>query len=205
MGLPSCLIDPSLPLVLDASVLINLNATGYAKRILDSLPHPIAVTDVVAKELERGRSKGRTDANLVDEIVHSGRAKRVALSPDCEAEFLSLVAGDRLSTLDDGEAATIAWAVSCNGIAVIDEKKGIAICRERHPKTRLASTIDLFRCDQVRADLTGEMLGDAVFAALSIARMRVLETHLAWVIETIGVSRAALCSSLPRSIRDQMK
>jgi hypothetical protein len=44
-------------------------------------------------------------------------------------------------------------------------------------------------------------LGDAVFNALHDGRMRVLPHHLERVVGLIGHERAALCQSLPRSVR----
>ena len=124
MGLPSCLFDRSAPLVLDASVVINLNATGKCALILDAIPNPIVIVDVVLGELESGRIKGRTDAAMVDALIQSGRAQTASLSPASEGNFLALVCGRGSATLDDGEAATIAWAVAHGGIPIIDEKKG---------------------------------------------------------------------------------
>ena len=83
MGLPSCLFDRSAPLVLDASVAINLNATGKCAPILDAIPNPIVILDVVLGELEAGRIKGRTDAAMVEALIKSGRAQAAPLSPEC--------------------------------------------------------------------------------------------------------------------------
>ena len=128
MGLPNCLFNPSKPFVLDASVAINLNATGNYARILAAIPNPVVVLDVVAGELEAGRKRGRSDADFVSTLVSMGRAEVVSLCGECEGNFLAMVCGSGSATLDDGEAATIAWAVAHGGIPIIDEKKGIAIC-----------------------------------------------------------------------------
>lgn len=80
MGLPSCLFDPSALLVLDAGVLINLNATGYATQIFEALPNRVAITDVVIAELERGRAKGRADSDLIVELLAQRRAERATLT-----------------------------------------------------------------------------------------------------------------------------
>ena len=52
-------------MVADASVWINLAATGGAPRILKALSRPLAITDVALAELERGRPKGRQAADEV--------------------------------------------------------------------------------------------------------------------------------------------
>lgn len=201
MGLPDYLFDPSPALVLDASVVINLHATGCAGRILDAIPNPIVILEVVLRELEAGRVKGRTDADTVDDLVKNGCVQLAALSPECESNFLALVAGSGATTLDDGEAATIAWSVAHGGIPIIDEKKGSAICRERFPHLQLGTTIDIFAHEHVQSAFFKADLADAIFKALTLARMRVHDKDMAWVIGMIGQDRASLCNSLPRSKR----
>lgn len=202
MVLPSCLFDPSFPLVLDASVVINLNATGCAAQILNALPNRIVVTELVADELDAGRAKGRTDADQLALLVSSSQIERVALSSIAEGHFLDLVAGPGISTLDDGEAATVAWAVAHGGIPIIDEKKGIAICRTKFANMMVGSTIDVFLHNRVRDELGDTQLAQALYLALSIARMRVPDDRLTWVVGIIGQSRAATCNSLPERARN---
>lgn len=200
MGLPNCSFDSTLPLILDASVVINLNATGVAAYIFDAIANPISIVDVVTRELEGGRVKGRTDGDLISFLFNSGRAQSVSLTAECEENFLTMVSGSGASTLDDGEAATIAWAVAHGGVAVIDEKKGTAFCNARFPSVPVITTIDLFRHESVLANL-GPNISDAVYNALTIARMRVQDRDIQWVIDTIGTNRVANCHSLPLSVR----
>jgi hypothetical protein len=193
MGLPNCLFDPSAALVLDASVVINLNATGIAGKMLDAIPNPVVILEVVLRELQAGRAKGRTDADMVDDLVRNGCVQMAALSPECEGNFLALVSGSG--------ATTIAWSVANGGIPIIDEKKGSAICRERFPRLQLGTTIDIFALEQVQSSFGKDDLSDAIFNALTLARMRVHEKDISWVISMIGQERALLCNSLPRSKR----
>jgi predicted nucleic acid-binding protein len=201
MGLPYCLSDSTLPLVFDASAIINLNATGCAEQIVHAVPNPIFFVDEVAIEIERGRSKGRSDVELIRYLERSKRGSRVSLTPECDEVFISLVAGSPLSTLDDGEAATIAWAISAGAIPIIDERKGISICQQRFPELPLATTLELLRHDALQSQFSKSSLADAVFNALVGARMRVQHEHLNWVVALIGQDRADLCMSLPRSHR----
>jgi len=195
------LFDRSAPLVLDASVAINLNATGRCAPILDAIPNPIVILDVVLGELESGRIKGRTDADMVEALIQSGRAQTASLSPASEGNFLALVCGRGSVTLDDGEAATISWAVAHGGIPIIDEKKGLAICQERFPSVQTGTTVDVLSHADVIAAFGRDELADAVFNALTLARMRVHDRHVPWVVQQIGSSRASLCQSLPLSAR----
>jgi len=205
MGLPNCLLDPSKPLVLDASVAINLNATGSCVRILDAIPNPVVILDIVSRELEAGRAKGRTDADVVAALVASGRVEIASLCAECEGNFLAMVCGSGSATLDDGEAATIAWAVAHGSTPIIDEKKGLSICQDRFPSVQAATTTDIFAHDRVLAELGRDDVGDAIFNALIAARMRVQERHIPWVIDMIGSSRAQLCHSIPLHIRQQYR
>jgi hypothetical protein len=52
MGSLTCLTDPAALVVADASVIISLNATGFAQEIVRALPNRLAVVDVVPAELE---------------------------------------------------------------------------------------------------------------------------------------------------------
>ena len=107
----SCLSDPTALVVADASVAINLNATGFAESILDELPNRFAVVEEVALELEEGRQRGRNDADALNTLVAAGRGDIVRLGNPAIDQFTALVSGPAAETLDDGEAATIAYAL----------------------------------------------------------------------------------------------
>ena len=55
MECQSWLTDPTVLVVADTSVAINLNATGCSEIILGALPNRFAVVEQVALELEAGR------------------------------------------------------------------------------------------------------------------------------------------------------
>lgn len=201
MRLPSCLTDPNALLVADASVAINLNATGCASRILRALPNRVVITTIAADEVKGDRQNGRRDAELLATLLDDGLIDIVQLSEAAEATFGGLVIGLAIETLDDGEAATIAHASELAGIALVDERKANRICSQRFVELRVASTIDVLAHASVQDALGQQALGDAVFNALRQARMRVLPHHGDWVTNLIGPERANLCGSLPRSFR----
>lgn len=200
MGL-SCLTDPSAQLVFDASAAINLNATGCAVKVLRALPHPVIVTDVVLGELQEDSRNGRRDGDLVAELIAAGIVRVESIADLTQAIFEDLVIGHGPDTLDDGEAATLAFAVERGLIPVLDERKARRICGERFPTHQVASTTDLLCHDAVAGALGAAALGDAVFAALQEARMRVLPTYEDWVVQLIGIERARACLSLRRRAR----
>jgi predicted nucleic acid-binding protein len=201
MGSQSCLSDPGSLVVIDTSAAINLISTGCAARILQALPNRVLAVDVILVELEEGRRRGRPDANLMNELVMATRVEIVALGNPAEAIFEELVIGAAAMTLDDGEAATIAYAVEHGAIAIIDERKANRICGAKFAKLRLGSTVDLFAHPAVMDALGRESLSKAVVSALRLARMRVLPHHVEWVIGLIGPEQARICRSLPQGAR----
>ena len=201
MDCPSCLDDLATPIVADASVVINLIASGFAATILGALAVPLRVPSEVQAEIERGRSSGRNDADELAGLVAAGKVTIVELGAEGTRCFSTLVAGPAKDTLDDGEAATIAYAMENDATGLIDEKKATRICTQRFSHLTVGSTVDLVGCPAVQAKL-GQDLADAIFKMLSVGRMRVLPQHLDWVVAQIGPDRAAQCSSLPASHRE---
>lgn len=199
---PLCCFDNlSLPLVVDASVVINLNATGCASHLIEAIPNDLIMVNVVQEELNTGISKGRVDAELTSRLVEDGHITIVQLGEVGASLFEQLVSGDAAQTLDDGEAATIALAIEVGAIALIDERKAARICGERFAGLVVASTVDALAHPVVQRALGQESLADAVFSALQQARMNTQPHHLEWVVNLIGRERAAQCKSLPKEVR----
>ena len=190
-------------LAVDTSTIINLNATDRARDILEACRRRFVVVDVVRDELEDGRRNGRRDADLLNSLVADGFIEIAQLDADATGHFESLVIGPAVMTLDDGEAATIAYAITQNAIAVIDERKATNICAQRYPGLAICSTVEILAQPEVRQKLGDDELSSAVFQALLRGRMRVFPQHLDWVLALIGPERAAACTSLPRVIRRQ--
>ena len=139
-----------LLVTVDTSTVINLNATERAPEIIQALESKIVVVDVVQSELEGGRRNGRRDADLFHRLATEGMVDIVALDDAAAVHFEGLVIGPAVATLDDGEAATIAYAVTRNATAVIDERKATQICAQRFPALTVCSTVDLLAQPEVR-------------------------------------------------------
>ena len=197
----SCLNDLTLPVVADTSVIINLNASRCAEAILDALPNRFLVVLEVRLELEEDQRTGRNDATALNALVASGQVEIAQLGDSDIQHFSDLVTGPASQTLDDGEAATVAYALEHGAVALIDERKANRICTERFPALVTGSTVDLLAQGNVQAALGHDRLAEAVFHALRHGRMRVLPHHVPWVVDLIGQTRAARCPSLPRSVR----
>ena len=197
----SCLTDSTLPVVADTSVIINLNATGYSEAILGALPNRLLVVEDVSCELAVDSRTGRNDAEALSALVAQGRVELVRLGDIGTQHFISLVSGPASQTLDDGEAATIAYALEHGATALIDERKAIRICTERFGALATGCTVDIFAQDDVQRVLKRDTLAEAVFNALYQGRMRVPAHYVEWVVNLIGRERAAQCRSLPASVR----
>lgn len=188
-------------MVADASVWINLVATGSAARILTALAQPVVITDVAFEELDRGRPKGRQAADEVTALLHMGLAEIVQMEAADEGLFLSLVSGPALETLDDGEAATLACAHRLGVCAMIDERKATSLAARRFPHLEVRSTADVLLAAAVRGSFDEAELAEVLFNALIGARMRAPE-HLAQeIVRLLGDERAARCLSLPARLR----
>ena len=198
---PNCLNSSAVPVVADASVVINLNASGCVDSILDALPNRLLIPEEVAGEVKRGRRKVNDGARSISNLNSHGWAETVALSPVGLRRFRGLVNGPAGQTLGDGEAATIAIALELGAIGLIDERKALRICSERFPRFLTGVTLDVFRHHRVKSALGRARLSEAVLNALYWGRMRVPTHYLQWVVDLIGTANARKCRSLPRSVR----
>ena len=201
MVCPSCLNDPTVPVVADTSVAINLNATGFAQTILDALPNSFVIVEEVAIELEAGRRNGRKGTADPNALAAAGQVEIVQLGNDGIRHFTGLVSGPTADTLDDGEAATIAYALEHSATALIDERKANKICTERFGALSTGCTVDLLAHSEIETALGRAALAEGVFNALYYGRMRVPAGHVGWVVNLVGQDRIKKCVSLPRSVR----
>lgn len=201
MVFPSCLTDSNVRLVIDSSAAINITATGCAVQLVKALPNEIVVVDTVIAELEQGRRKGRPHPELFGQLVAAGHVTVVGLNEAASGDFEDLVIGPAVSTLDDGEAATLAFAVNDGAMPIIDERKAARICQKRFPRILMGCTADLLAHRDVEVALGKRALSNAVFSALQGARMRIPPQYTGWVVDLIGADRAATCNSLPLRAR----
>ena len=182
------------PLVIDASVAINLLGTGRPADLLRILGHRVIIEETTYKEVDRNPFNGNSGHDSLDDLVSKGLLHLERLSNEGYELFLELTGANPPNDLGDGEAATIAHAIITGGIPLLDEKKGSRIARERG--LAVISTLDLFRSQQILGTMRKEDLADTIYAALINARMRVPPDHRRWIVDLIGVERAASCSCL---------
>lgn len=202
MPFSSCLDSMESPIVLDTSVVINLFATGVAKEVFQVLPKSPLVTRVAHGELLKGTAQqGYQTSQDLQTLADKGIVEFVDLSPEAEATFFGLVSGSSVESLDDGEAATVAFASETAAWAAIDERKARRICRDSFPGVHVASTVDIFASSAVTNAFPRSALANAVYKALIHARMGVSDRELDWVVGLIGAERVGQCRSLPRRSR----
>ena len=194
--------NPNVPVVTDASVIISLNATATAAAIISAFPNPFFVTANVRRELSMGESRGHRCGERLEALISQGLLESAELEPGDDLVYRSLVEGGFEGTLDDGEAATIAYAVGHDGLALIDERKARRICDARFPDLLFASTVEVLLHPLVAKRLGESGQSEAIYLALRDARMQVPRQWLQEVIKRIGANRAVECPSLPRAFRD---
>ncbi len=198
---PQTSLPKTTTITTDASTVINLNATSCAREIIQALDQKFVVVDIVKGELETGRQNGRRDADLLNGLLADQLFELVTLDDAAMTHYESLVVGPAVSTLDDGEAATIAYSIIAGATAAIDERKATALCSVRFPHVSLCSTVDILARPSVQSSLGKDELAAAVFRALTQGRMRVLPHNVKWVVDLIGHEKALTCTSLPRDVR----
>jgi predicted nucleic acid-binding protein len=201
MSSSNFLTDPRLILVADASVVINLNATGGARAIITAFPNKWAVTANAFSELIGGQRNGHDDAHALQALIKDGVIDLVGLGAEGGRVYETLIDGTAFRTLDDGEAATIAYAHEVRGVALIDERKATNLCADRYPDLPLLSTVELLLHDVVVRALGQNGHVGAILGALQKARMRVPPDQISRVVEVIGKKCAAKCMSLPKGAR----
>jgi len=195
------LYEAGATVVADASVAINLSASGAAEAILLGLPFRVAMAREAIAEVTDDRRTGRADHIVLQQLLAAGRVKQIALNAAEEEIFASLVIGPAAETLDDGEAATIALGITRGMTVAIDESKANGLCNRRFAALRRIGSSDLFLADNVVSSLGTEAHAAALFDALRLARMRVDERHLHEVARILGTDRLSQCPSLPRHLR----
>jgi hypothetical protein len=187
-------------IVIDASVVINLLATGLLAEILTAVADRRVMTDQAFEEVSSDPrdTPRKKRPGLLEPWVASGALSRETLAGSALENYVDLVGADPPDDLGDGEAATIAWAATFGAIAALDDTKAIGVCRRRFGRVPILSTLDLLRHVGARRALEEDVLNTAIFDPLRLARMRVPSEHDAWVRQAVGPERLPLCTSLRR-------
>ncbi len=152
-------------LLLDASCLLNLFATGFLREIADVLPYQLCVADYVAEqEALYVRRAGPTDAEEaqipvdLSPLHEEGLIQLMCLeNPTEEATYVNLAAH-----LDEGEAITGALAFHRDCSVATDDRKARRVLRQYSASMELLSTLDLLKQWAERGQAPRDKLGAAV-------------------------------------------
>ena len=191
--------------VLDASVIINLNASGFAREILAALSERFLVTTNAVEELRRGDDSGHDDRKKLDTLIAVGSIALAELDDEAYVVYESLIDEGRGFSLDDGEAATIAAGAVWGACVVIDERKARRHCRDDFGTMTVLSSAELFLHSAIAREIGADAQREAVIRALQIGRMRVPPECVDSIVSLIGLDLAAECPSLPRSARPELR
>lgn len=194
MTYSSILNDKTAALALDTSVLINLHACRRGAEVLAAINNRIVVSHIVAGELKHETSRRNGEEAFLQALAAAGNITLVDLSEQEFEIFFELTSA--VSSLDDGEAATIAISKGRGLIPVIDERRG-----RRRAKEIIgvdpAWSLDLLSHPNTTASLGADFSVDAVFLALRDGRMRIPPESASEVVGMIGDDRARQCTCLP--------
>jgi len=197
----SLLSDVRAMAIADASVMINLCACGSGRAVLEALPVRLMMVREAIAEVSTDRRTGRADDQILAGFLSDGLVEEGRLEDVGEEIFAELVIGGAAETLDDGEAASIALALTRGSAVIIDENKANSLCARRFPKLSRLSSGDLFLHDAVARKLGKAIHQEVIFNALRFARMRVQDHHLKAIATLLSVERLQQCPSLPAVLR----
>jgi len=133
--------------IFDACSLINFYASGFFESILSSFKTQSCIVEQVKKESLFVRKPSDLqsmydyDPIILERYTQSGQLKLVKLETEIEKDLFIKLA----KRLDDGEAATIALAVTREMDVVTDDKKAIQTLNEEAPNIETLTTLDIMK------------------------------------------------------------
>jgi predicted nucleic acid-binding protein len=184
-------------LILDASVTINLLGSGVAQDLLGHLGQKALMAERTFDEIKRHPIRNRDHMAELQSLRDRGLLDVRSLDKLGSDLFYELTSADIPGGLDDGEAAALALASGIgDAVSVLDDRKARNLLLRRWPQRQALYTIDLLSRDVITQSISRDVLAEAVFSALTTARMRVPSHNRQWVLELIGAARASQCPSL---------
>ena len=172
--------------------------TGLAVNILEAIPRRVTLERHAFEEIRRHPITGMGSEDELAAWQDRGLVEVVTLLRADLHVFEDLTSNSRAKTLDDGEAGTIAYAISQSDatIPVIDERKATRLIHERWPERRVIDTVSLFHALVAVGLVSGAIMSEALYSACKHSRMQVRNEMKTWVVDLIGEKRAAECPSI---------
>ena len=193
------------PLVIEASSFVNLSASGFADRILEAVPMEVLMPSPIVRELKQSIKLGYNDALALLPLLEHEVVASIDVPNQAQANYFQLVSGSSMTSVGDGEAATLAISETLKCWAVIDERKTQVIGASRFPNLKFASTVDLISHSSAVGALSDRELINALLAALEVAHMHVEDRHLDWVAQKLGLDLLDSRMTLPSSFRERAR
>lgn len=164
-------MTPTLNLILlDASCLLNLCASGRLRDILLAQQRPVGVAEYVLEQealyvWRASQSEAEEEKVPLDlsSLVQEGIVNVLHLAGQDEVETFV----DFAALMDDGEAITIALALHRQGAVATDDRKARRIIAERAPMVALLSTLELLKRWADKSRVPEKDLHDAFLALRS--------------------------------------
>ncbi|MEO5916081.1 MAG: hypothetical protein ABIS50_17730 [Luteolibacter sp.] len=169
-------------LITDASVLINLVASGMAGKILSGCGMDFKVCPDVIREVKvlRDRETGEEHAIDLEPFFTAGLLERI--EPETDLEFELLIDYAALLGAGDGEAMCFALAESRNHPIAIDDERAIRRAKKRNPNFETLGTLEILILWQERNEVADERMGQLLQSIFRFARFRpaVSHPHYGW-------------------------
>lgn len=164
-------------LITDASVLINLIASGAAEEIIANCGFHFQVCPDVIREVKilRDRETGEEHPIDLQPLFSAGLLTRIV--PETEEEFELLVNYSALLGAGDGEAMCFALAESRGHPIAIDDERAIRRAKKRNPNFETLGTLEILMQWQTRHATAETLMGDLLKRIFQFARFRPGVTH----------------------------
>lgn len=152
----------------DASVLLNLLATGRFEAIATSINKQFAICPSVQTEVKSLRDPETGEIIPVDisPFLQSG----ALLLLELEGEQEEALYVEQAAVVDDGEAMSLAIASVRSLELAIDDRKARRIAGERFPQLCLWSTPELLKLWAEQSKCSKELLGETILRIEAAAR-----------------------------------
>jgi len=167
-------------LVLDASAIINLLATGAPERVLSAFGQASVIEENTLKEIIRNPFDSAPAMPYIDKLVSGGLIRIARMNATSYAHYIDLVGGKPRDALGQGESAAIACALEVQGLVVLDDLKARRISAARFPRVEQTTTVGLFRMAAMNGQISDSEIADLLVLARTNARMHVLDADKNW-------------------------
>lgn len=147
----SNLSESSEEIVIDASVLINLMATGNIEAVLKNLKHSVVITDQAYMEVRRDPLTNRAASEVIQPLEKQRLLIRRDVGAGQAQNIFNYLTNELPVVLGEGEAATIGICQSLSLTAVIDELEGRKMAQEYWNISKVNGTLDLLGADNMRS------------------------------------------------------